>query len=324
MMKRLSLSLSLTVATSVVLIVGGRAAADVIVDQDTTIDYGVASLIRVVDGASPPTVLDIVPGGSAPYVSSEGSSIVNVDGGLVSNGVPSAVGITAVDSSVVNVLGGSVECEDWSIHAYGTSEINISGGVVSVIEDIAVTAYGQSEVNVTGGEIVSDDFRGVAARDSSVVNVSGGIFNTDNEAVFAYDAGKVNVFGGTLNQAAGASGTGVLNIFGGTIGDVSPTGLGICAEEAARVRVSGGTIRGRLLAVDSSIVTIVGYDLDLTGTLLTGTLADGTPLNHEAVAVDSGRFVLQNVPEPSSLVLALMGAAAGGLLGWRRRVGPNK
>ncbi|OHB71496.1 MAG: hypothetical protein A2V70_16005 [Planctomycetes bacterium RBG_13_63_9] len=294
------------------------ATSDVVIDQDTTIDYSEDSLVRVIDGVDPPTRVDVVAGGTLRYLQAEDSSVVSVDGGLVSNSSLDTPGITALGSSTVNVSLGGVDCEEHGIHAFDTSTVNVTGGTVEVIEHIAIVAFGHSEVNVTGGLIRSRDSQGIAARDFSIVNVSGGIFDTDNESVLAEDSSTVSISAGEFNQLVGASGTSVLNVTGGTIGSLEPSGQGIYAEGSAMVNVSGGSLRGELIAAGSSTLTIIGYDLDLTDEWLTGRLADGTPLAHQAVTIDGGQFVLQNVPEPSVIVLALTGILAAGLT-WRRR-----
>ncbi len=88
------------------------------------------------------------------------------------------------------------------------------------------------------------------------------------------------------------------------------------------VNFSGGRVDGFLYAYDSSTIHIYGYDLDITGEQLTGTLADGEPLGHEALSRGDpgGQFVLHNSPEPSTLVgLLSFGAVALLAFVWRRR-----
>jgi MYXO-CTERM domain-containing protein len=135
------------------------------------------------------------------------------------------------------------------------------------------------------------------------------------------DDSMVTVSGGSIGDGLRAQGNSTVNVFGGSIG----TDLRAYANSI--MNVSGGTIGYAVSAWDYSTLTILGifnyaygdyFDLgSLDGANLTGTLADGTAISNQVNIHNSGTVTLAApVPEPASLLLALLGLA---LLPRRRR-----
>jgi hypothetical protein len=189
------------------------------------------------------------------------------------------------------------------------------------------------------GNISAGSFGHISAARESVLSLSGGHIRQGVDA-HAFFTGVIDVSGGVIGDHLSIANTGVLNLSGGHImGDLvtfAPFGGGVSnisggliegdlvAQTDAVFHISGGSLGGRIEAHDDSIVNLYGYDLQLDDELLTGTLADGNPLRNEALAFDSGRFILHQIPEPGGL-LALFSAALMGLLIVRRARGsPNR
>jgi len=202
----------------------------------------------------------------------------------------------------------------YGMELYGTSTATISGGVLDV-----------NEVN-RGNAI------GFTANDSSAFIMTDGSFfvdeadNNDLTGFVAADDSTVQISGGTIELTE--TGGGSLTTF--------------VARDNATVDISGGdwsvswTSRAShyngFRSNDNARVTIYGsspnYDLDEfitanTGTI-TGTLADGTPVDLKFDRSGGGQIFLSSpvsvaVPEPSTLVLSVLGLLAMALAGRRRR-----
>ena len=94
------------------------------------------------------------------------------------------------------------------------------------------------------------------------------------------------------------------------------------AGEENPVTISGGEIKGCLRAYENSQISIYGPGFNFgfgaitaTSGRLTGTLADGTPINCDFYIYDNASVVL--VPAPGALILGTIGA---GLVGWLSRL----
>jgi hypothetical protein len=179
-------------------------------------------------------------------------------------------------------------------------EVNISGGVIG--HDFL--AQSGSQVSITGG-FIGDNFRALSG---SVVNIMGGNVGILH-GISVSPGSTVNIMGGQVGQQGTASG-GVLNISGGALGgnflantgsvvNISGGGIGsrFVAWDGSTVNLSGGAIGESFRKEFGSAVTIIGGDFRSNGTsiagldaegnevsftfqpgsLLSGTLADGTP-----------------------------------------------
>ncbi len=207
--------------------------------------------------------------------------------------------LRARDTSTVNLLGGSIGID---LESGGFSTLNISGGSVGR----HVEASASSTVNMSGGSIGQR----LRSLESTVINLSGGSIGTH---LFAYANSVVNMSGGTVNMLMHSLGQSTVNISGGTVkGELT-------AWQSSTVNVSGGRFEDRLFASNSATVNIFGHDLQLSGGHLTGTLADGTPLDHVAITYYDGQFLLHEVPEPPALISLATAGISGLLVCLRRR-----
>lgn len=135
----------------------GQAKAELLIDYDTTIDYTVDGDVRVIEGADPPTIVQIVdPAYLREQLLIYDGSIVQMSGGAVHECVHT------YDASTLDISGGSLAEDVW---CHDTSTVNISGGELSDY----VVGEGASNVSILGGSIW-----GVAARGNSLVDISGG------------------------------------------------------------------------------------------------------------------------------------------------------
>jgi len=277
-----SITKGLAVLAAVVLVLGavGRTSGEIIIDQNTTIDYTTEEDVHIVQGADPPTVVDVVaPASLYGHTRAFDSSILNVTSG-------DAEFIYAHDSSVVNYTS-----SEWcsSVETYDVSTANLSGGINDLF------AYGTSTVNVTGdsmGEIW-------AACDSSTMNVFGGT----SDHLQARDSSRVNISGGSFWPAASESAT--ITITGGTIGGLS-AGNDWGGPHDCVITVAG-----------SGFNYPYGPIPDAAGTL-TGMLANGDSISAGFGIYRNASIVL--VPEPSTFVLLSIGAATLAFSVWRRQL----
>jgi hypothetical protein len=94
--------------------------ADVILNQDSTVNYQIAGeQLQIVDGPAPPTHVTILePAEIEQSVLVFGSSIVQMNGGTVG-------GFITDGTSSVNITGGTIQNE---IDAQGSSTVTIAGG----------------------------------------------------------------------------------------------------------------------------------------------------------------------------------------------------
>lgn len=185
------------------------------------------------------------------------------------------------------------------------------------------------------------DVNEVEVLDSSVLNIySGAVVSDELEAP---DSSTINIYGGHVSEAD-LGGQSTLNVYSGGVGRLEAFGsseviisggdtesLSVC--EAATADIFGGNTifdlsAGPGLDDQDSIITIYGSGFnyppgpipDASG-ILTGTLADGSPLD-APFRIDSNASIVLVVPEPSCLGLLI--TAAVGLLAyvWHRRRRP--
>ena len=174
--------LLLALAVSMLLVSAGYAQRQTI-DSDTTITADLPTGIDVIEGASPPTVVDLLdPAVIGGLVFVYDSSVFNMYGGRIDSD------LCPMDSSTVNVFGGRVRVD---VDAQGSSTLNISGGFF----DEKISADGQSVVTISGGIIDNDDGESLGIHDSAVVNILGGQFGRD---LYVWDSGRLNLSGGSF------------------------------------------------------------------------------------------------------------------------------
>jgi len=235
-------------------------------------------------------------------------------------------GVRVVDGdtrTVVSIVDGGVVAAGMEPH--DSSVINVDGGRVN-----AVHAFASSIVNITEGEIPFS----VVASDSAVVNVYGGSIGVGQPEDFGY-----SMYGDkrmpTVLSAAGdsnvpdpAAGNSIVNIFGGVLGH------GFSAYRGGTINLYGGSFEIGFVVGPESTINIFGRGLFLmpiemtdtyTENLVTGSLLDGTPLRHLAVAQTSqkgvaGQIVLHNIPEPTSVILLGVGVLTIFMCSFRTKV----
>jgi len=84
-----------------------------------------------------------------------------------------------------------------------------------------------------------------------------------------------------------------LNVSGGEIRGNKI--LGIFVGGDAEVNIAGGLIEDNIVVCGSTVVNVYGTNLALSGTRLTGVLADGTPIEIRIAAVESAKVLLHEV-----------------------------
>lgn len=168
---------------------------------------------------------------------------------------------------------------------------NVSGGhFVNLLE-----AWDEATINFSGGQIGQ-----LLVRDTAEANISdGSLYGVD-----LYGDGVANVTGGQLQYASTIQGSGILNLSGGEI-------LGVES----------------FIMADSSVLNVYGYGLTLDNVggpwyQLQGMLADGTTIgeyNGLTLLNDDAVVNLIEVPEPTTLMLAIAGAICLPIVSWYRR-----
>ncbi len=212
----------------------------------------------------------VMEGGTVGYNFEAVGANVLISGGSV------GIDFNAFSGTTVNISGGSV---GHSFRAYADSIVNISGGSVGGdTGDPAFGAMADSTVNVVGGSI---DGQFVAFR-GSTVNISGGVVGqilNDRivRLVFASPGSTVSISGGSF--------------------------VGLTAHSESTVSLGGGEFRldGVPIGGLETVGDALAFDVP-SGSLLTGTLADGTPFAFSDVDGDrfeSGAITLHKRSLPS-------------------------
>lgn len=189
------------------------------------------------------------------------------------------------------------------VYLLHNATLDVSGGTVG----FEVDAMDRSKIAVSGGYIEN----GIIVRDRAAGWVSGGEIGDltvlDNGAgvlfggtVFeefdTFDTSKGYILGGSIGEDVSAYFQSVIVIRGGTIG------RDVIVRQDATIHLLGGVIAGEILSFDNGVVNVYGKNLRLSNPEpvwgggfrydLTGTLADGTPLNHSAYVLATGRINL--------------------------------
>ena len=163
---------------------------------------------------------------------------------------------TVTVSSGDNRFGGygSVASDGGAVGIY-----TISGGTLSVAGNFQVGAYGSGELNVSGGTVNSASWTAAGRFPGSygVIDVSGGNFNntgTGNLLMIPEEGtGTLNVRGGTVTESGTsttaavnigntATAVGVVNLIGGTLNTMS---VGANASASSTLNFNGGTLQAR-------------------------------------------------------------------------------
>lgn len=247
-----------------------------VVDKNTIISASNSfpgEYLHVIDGASPPTVVQLVDGGAVETLLVDDSSVVNVFGGAVTEN------LVARHSSTVNMLGGNVD---------------------------ALLSRFDSLTSVYGGEIGEIQLSG--AQGTPTLNLFDGIVRGSINSI---GPANINIHGGFVEQSVRGAPDGTFNITGGSIynmafyGDADIHWSGgvlrgniVFLHDDAELHVYGLGLR-----FEEDIL----HHVFLHGTLLDGTVLDKrTFIDHDG----NSRVYVHNVPEPSTLGLAALCLAA--------------
>ena len=234
-------------------------------------------------------------------------STVNISGGTVGSGFSLRYEEFRAQDSVVNISGGKIG----GLNTYD-SVVNISGGTTN-----AVIARDNSVVNLFGGTISN-----LGAEDSEV-NIYAGLVGSNilgrRTGGTAGSGSLFNIYGGSLGERFIADDGSVVNLFGNSRtlgGGVVPfnyivirrpsgsIGQNFHAKSGSEVNVAGGSIGYGFQALPESNIQVFGgeYRLDGVpieglgilgsslpfnlpeGSVLSGTLSDGTPFAFSELA----------------------------------------
>lgn len=262
-------------------------AGTIFLDRDYTIDASHSypgEKVRIVQGDSSQTTVDLVPGGAVYRITAEDDSVANLLGGSVGDRA------LAKENATLNISTGQLSVR---IQGEGYSTLNLSGdAAVATLElDNHSTLY------VTGG---SADL--VNADDFAQVNLFDGVVT---EKIVLHERSAGLVAGGTVASIETHESS-TLNVAGGVLGSLT-------TADSSTAAISGGLFSGTILARERSTIEVYGYGLTLAGDLLSGWLQDGSPIKNPAYRKEKGRILLHNVPEPSPLALLVLSPAIGAL-----------
>ncbi len=183
-----------------------------------------------------------------------------------------------------------------------------------------------SMVNVSGGNVFGDSTpgpegsRGIQT-DESQVHISGGLvrgFGGGGRGLLSYDS-QISISGGVLDSVNSHT---LLLYLGSTAsitgGSLTGAGVSIVAYNESVVTIRGGTFSNGFIGYNSSVFHVYGTNLayNPVSDLLTGVLQNGTPINLTVNLQQNAQLILHDIPEPSSMLLALFGMV--GILAIRR------
>jgi hypothetical protein len=162
------------VATSVLFAIADPARGDLIIAENTTIDYTIppeVGAVQIVDGVAPPTVVEVVnPAYLLVPTHVRGQSVLNIRAGSDGPDPPAGVAL---------------------VFGYDTATINLYDG--AFVEGDEFTLNGNAVLNIYGG-IMKDDLE----MSTGVTNVYGGLFPDD---IHAHGTATIHLFGGTFERS---------------------------------------------------------------------------------------------------------------------------
>ena len=184
-------------------------------------------------------------------------------------------GIRIWDDSQLEMTGGHISGRDDGIDTKHDGQATLTGGYIFG-NNMGVKAKSRSTITIGGDVEIFAGESGIDISDDAVLTVSGSadIAGRDFYGIDADDDAVVEILGGQISGGTAALRTrddAIINVLGGQFGN------GFVA--------AGGTIN------------VVGTDLALDNTRLTGILQDGTPLDVFAVTESGGQIVLSSVLE---------------------------
>ena len=257
------------------------------------------------------------------------TTLIIVEGGEIATQLPRGASVIADDVSEVIMYGGML---GGSIVANSATQIFVSGGMLvgSVIcSDQAIIIIdggaGDSVGACNNGQIFFSDgaFNNIGGGGaSSVLHITGGslVAGPGSGGNSLSSGGLVTISDATLHGEITANGFADFRINSGIIlGNITTQSSGV-------VEIIGGSLSGDLLALDSSMIVLIGPyfnfpfgDITANSGTLTGILADGTALDVNFGRSSTGTITLVPAPEPSALTSLGFGIAMLALLYRRRR-----
>lgn len=262
--------------------------------QDNTLTLTAASL-----PSNSPTTISL-PGVPAPQGIRDGQTVVVNSGGALGDHFNAGRG------STITVSGGQV---GGKAEAVG-SQVSISAGTIGNHFD----AFIDTTVSISGGSI-GEDFDAFAG---SVVNISGGTVSSNFRA---QRGSVVNISGGSVESHFLIKRGSVVNLSGGSVGDDFSFDINDITPSRRMLNISGADFR--LNGEPIAGLAIPGDSMTLNvpfESLLSGTLADGTPFAFYSVSdhpepgdyLHDGILTLSttSLPAPDLIEINLPGAPA--------------
>ncbi|MCO6045614.1 hypothetical protein NG895_17085 [Aeoliella sp. ICT_H6.2] len=205
----------------------------------------------------------------------EGQTLIVDSGGVVGDDFMAGGGST-ITVEAGGVVGRNLE----TIGA----DVEVSGGVIETGFD----AFQATTVLVTGGSIAS-----MQAFDGSTVSVAGGAIGN----LYAQRSSAVGVASGAIKSLVleGSS----AKVLGGWVGAIT-------AQGDSSVRIAGGEFRldGQPVPGLGTVGDLVAIDIP-SGSILSGTLTDGTPFHSSDYSIDAGVLTLEMAQLPPALPAAI-------------------
>ncbi len=267
-------------------------------------------------------------------------------------------GVRASGSSVVEILGGTIAAGDFStgVLATGNSTVAVHGGVIqggTGPGSYGIQVGGSAEISVHGGQFLGgsgSQATGLRFSTGGKGQIYGGIFNggsgsqaagirLSSDPEVTINGGTFTGGNGTQSHALTANGDNQVTITGGTfIGGEGILSAAIHANSGGLIELFGGSIsdgtgvnsNGLVVSSSPSEISIYGSDFNYgfgpiaptSGTLM-GILSDGSPLDVSFLRSGGGQINLISqphfIPEPSTLLLAILGSLLLGRFTRRRR-----
>lgn len=272
--------------------------------------------IAIMDGESGPTTVEVRGGGTALlHVEARENSQAVIGDDFVSGFV------SAWDSGSIQIESGSIYGYDDGIFLHDNSDTVMSNGDVTGNRD-GVRVWDRSTFTLDAGEVLGND-DGIDAKNDGIVTITSGIVTGSDNGIRAKGDSQVTINGGSIfgwQNGAALSGESSFTVNGPTAviegaehgiqarGDSNVQVLAgtlrgryaaILSEEEAEVEIRGGQLEGGLIADHGGVIEVVGSELVLDGTQLSGRLDDGSPLNIRAFSDNGGQIILSGILLPS-------------------------
>ncbi len=224
-------------------------------------------------------------------------TVLDISGGNIGND------ISAVQVSEINMTGGAIGS---GLGLFSSSTFNMWDGSIQEFQ-----LFDRSTANIFGGELPA----GFEVNEFATANVHGG--NIDG-AVLLYDEANLFVEGGDFSSSIALFNSSTADISGGSFGE------GFFAIDGGTINIFGVGFLLNGLPIDG--LTEMGDSLVLDvrdGSVLTGFLEDGSFFDimlsstlggADFIAESATVMVTVTVPEPGTLVMALVGVAVIPLL----------